>query len=87
MSSINPRGSLTTEIALVKYFKVNNITGWIRHYKIIIGKSDFIFPKHKIAIFVDGYFWYGCKKHGVSPVKNSDFRNKKYQQIRLWIDI
>ncbi|KKS31591.1 MAG: Vsr domain protein T:G mismatch repair endonuclease [candidate division WWE3 bacterium GW2011_GWF1_42_14] len=29
-----------------------------KHYKII-GKPDVVFPKQKIAVFVDGEFWHG----------------------------
>ncbi|MGY5120545.1 very short patch repair endonuclease [Streptomyces sp. 900105755] len=29
--------------------------------------ADFVLPRHKIAVFVDGCFWHGCPMHG-SPV-------------------
>ena len=25
---------------------------------------DFVLPRHKIAVFVDGCFWHGCDRHG-----------------------
>lgn len=36
-------------------------------------KIDFVFPREKIAVFVDGCFWHGCPKH-YNPPKS----NKKY---------
>lgn len=36
-------------------------------------KPDFIFPKLKLAVFVDGCFWHGCPKHGTSPKTRASF--------------
>ncbi len=46
------------------------------------GKPDFIFPKQKIALFVDGCFWHGCPlpKHSNLPKNNQEFWTKKLQQ-------
>jgi DNA mismatch endonuclease (patch repair protein) len=30
-----------------------------KHYKNIPGSPDIVFPKYKIAIFIDGDFWHG----------------------------
>lgn len=30
-------------------------------------RPDFIFPKVKLAVFVDGCFWHGCPDHYVRP--------------------
>jgi DNA mismatch endonuclease (patch repair protein) len=30
-----------------------------KHYKKIPGSPDIVFPKYKIAIFIDGDFWHG----------------------------
>jgi DNA mismatch endonuclease (patch repair protein) len=40
-------------------------------------RPDFIFPKLKLAIFVDGCFWHGCPKHGTRPKSNRAFWNRK----------
>lgn len=72
MSKIRGKGNKDTEVALAKLFRANGITGWRRHYPII-GRPDFTFPKHKIAVFVDGCFWHGCPKHGVQPKGNKTF--------------
>jgi DNA mismatch endonuclease, patch repair protein len=41
------------------------------------GKPDLVFVKAKLAVFVDGCFWHGCPKHGVSPSSNSLFWKNK----------
>jgi DNA mismatch endonuclease (patch repair protein) len=39
---------------------------------------DFIFPKLKFAIFVDGCFWHGCPKHETKPKNNRAFWRRKF---------
>jgi DNA mismatch endonuclease (patch repair protein) len=39
----------------------------------IPGRPDFIFPKPRAAVFVDGCFWHGCPKHGHSPKSNVSY--------------
>ena len=72
MSKIRGKGNKATEQALVKLFRAHGITGWRRHYPIN-GKPDFAFPKHKLAVFVDGCFWHGCPKHATQPKGNRRF--------------
>jgi DNA mismatch endonuclease (patch repair protein) len=40
-------------------------------------KTDFVFPKFKLAVFVDGCFWHGCPKHGTQPASHLLFWKKK----------
>ena len=37
------------------------------------GKPDFVFPKLKLAVFVDGCFWHGCPKHATWPKTRAAF--------------
>lgn len=37
------------------------LTGWKKHVETIIGKPDIVFPAQRIAIFIDGCFWHGCR--------------------------
>ncbi len=40
-------------------------------------KPDFVFPKLRLAIFVDGCFWHACPLHATQPRNNAAFwRNK-----------
>ena len=77
MSRIRSRGNKDTELALAKIFRRHKITGWRRNQKIF-GKPDFVFPKLKLAVFVDGCFWHGCPKHRTLPAGNRSFWKKKF---------
>ncbi len=32
---------------------------------------DIAFPRHKVAVFLDGCFWHGCPEHGTIPKSNT----------------
>ena len=34
---------------------------------------DIVFPKAKIAIFMDGCFWHGCPEHATRPKSNAEW--------------
>ncbi len=72
MSLIRGSGNRDTELKLIRLFRLHGITGWRRNSKLI-GKPDFIFPKLKLAVFVDGCFWHGCPKHATKPANNRVF--------------
>lgn len=79
MSRIRGRGNKDTELALAKLFRAHRIIGWRRNQKIF-GKPDFIFPKLRLALFVDGCFWHGCPKHGTKPANNRAFWRRKFSR-------
>jgi DNA mismatch endonuclease (patch repair protein) len=76
MSRIRSRWNKDTELALAKLLRRHGINGWRRHQSIF-GKPDFIFPKPKLALFVDGCFWHGCPKHATKPKNNRAFWHRK----------
>jgi len=76
MSKIRGKGNKDTELAMISVFKEYHISGWRRNQPVF-GKPDFIFPKMKIAIFVDGCFWHGCPEHSTMPKNNREFWQKK----------
>ena len=78
MRAIKSSGNKSTEKRIIILFKKNHLSGWRRHTNLI-GKPDFIFPKKHIAVFVDGCFWHGCKKHFKAPNTNRGFWHKKIQ--------
>ena len=75
MSKVKAKGNKSTEGKVLKLFKDYYIKGWRRHYNIK-GKPDFVFPKKKIAIFLDGCFWHGCKCKTI-PQNNREYWLKK----------
>ncbi len=40
-------------------------------------KADLVFPRLKIAVFVDGCFWHGCPRHATWPKANGAFWRRK----------
>jgi len=39
---------------------------------------DVAFPRLKLAVFVDGCFWHGCREHGTVPVANGSYWGPKF---------
>lgn len=76
MRKVKSSRNKSTELSLIKFFKEEHITGWRRDYKIK-GKSDFVFPKLKIAIFCDGCFWHGHNCRNTKPAQNKEYWEKK----------
>jgi len=58
MSAIRSKGNETTEVATIRLFREYKIIGWRRN-QALVGKPDFVFPKNKLVVFVDGCFWHG----------------------------
>ncbi len=77
MSRIRSRGNKDTELALMRVFRAQGITGW-RRRQGVFGKPDFVFPKLRLAVFVDGCFWHGCPNHGTKPRNNAAFWRRKF---------
>ena len=45
-------------------------------------RPDFVFPRLRLALFVDGCFWHGCPHHGTKPRGNAAFWRKKFAANR-----
>lgn len=45
-------------------------------------RPDFVFPKLRLAVFVDGCFWHGCPQHATKPRNNAAFWRKKFAANR-----
>ena len=43
-------------------------------------RIDIVFPRHQLAIFVDGCFWHGCPEHYRAPQVNQDYWLPKLQR-------
>ena len=41
-----------------------------------------MFPRRRIAVFIDGCFWHGCPDHFVAPKSNIDYWDPKIQRNR-----
>ena len=44
--------------------------------------ADIVFPRAKVAVFLDGCFWHGCSEHYVPPKTNPDYWSGKIEGNR-----
>jgi DNA mismatch endonuclease (patch repair protein) len=35
--------------------------------------ADIVFPRIRVAVFIDGCFWHGCPDHYQAPTRNAEF--------------
>lgn len=81
MSRIRASGNRDTELRMIALLRAAHITGW-RRQKKLFGKPDFVFVKHRVAVFVDGCFWHrhkGCK-FSYTPKSRVEFWLPKFQR-------
>jgi len=76
MAAISSTGNKTTELRLAAILRAHGITGWRRHQPLP-GKPDFVFRRERLAIFVDGCFWHGCRWHLRMPQDNRSYWQRK----------
>jgi DNA mismatch endonuclease (patch repair protein) len=76
MGRIRGAGNKATEMALIGIFRKHGIIGW-RRRKTLFGRPDFVFSSSRLAVFVDGCFWHGCRRHCRMPQTNSSYWKRK----------
>lgn len=76
MAAVRSRGNKETEVKLVSILRAARIFGWRRH-QALPGRPDFAFPRQRLAIFVDGCFWHGCRWHCRMPKNNRQYWERK----------
>jgi DNA mismatch endonuclease (patch repair protein) len=72
MKKVRSKGNKSTELRLIEVFGAQGIKGWRRNYSVK-GHPDFVFPKRRITMFVDGCFWHGHDCRNTRPKQNEDF--------------
>lgn len=82
MSAVKGSGNRTTEIRFRFALVRSGIRGWTMHELYLPGKPDFFFSEERLAIFVDGCFWHGCRKCGHIPRTRSAFWRAKIRRNR-----
>src|SRR4051812_33844725 len=53
-----------------------------RPVRTIRRTADILFPRGRLAIFVDGCFWHGCPQHHTVAASNADYWADKVEQNR-----
>ncbi|MBL8212441.1 MAG: very short patch repair endonuclease [Bryobacterales bacterium] len=76
MSRIRSRGNSSTELRLIELMRGAGVSGWRRKSKLP-GRPDFVFPRHHLAVFVDGCYWHGCPKCSPGAKSNIDYWQEK----------
>ena len=80
MASVRSRGNATTELRLGKLLWSAGLKGYRKHWHVA-GRPDFAWPGRKVAVFVDGCFWHGCRCKRL-PKNNAAFWRKKIEGNR-----
>jgi DNA mismatch endonuclease, patch repair protein len=76
MSRIRSRGNSSTEKALITAMRKAGISGW-RRKSVLCGRPDFVFPRFRAVIFVDGCYWHGCRKCSLGSKSNCEYWGPK----------
>lgn len=79
MRRVKSSRNKSTEERLISVFHELHITGWRRNYKVK-GHPDFVFPKQKIAVFVDGCFWHGHDCRNTRPANHAEYWARKRER-------
>lgn len=72
MAQVKSTGNRSTEKKFIAVLRESKLLGWRRHYPIF-GKPDFVFPRAKVAVFVDGCFWHGHPRKCRVPQSNREY--------------
>jgi DNA mismatch endonuclease, patch repair protein len=73
MSLVKSRHGRTTERRLRAHLIRRALGGWTMNDPSLPGKPDFVFHRAKVAVFVDGCFWHGCRRCKRPPTTNIAF--------------
>lgn len=69
------------EVILRKALWAHHIRGYRLNWKKVPGSPDIVFPKRKIAIFVNGCFWHRCPTCNLPlPKSNTEFWETKFKR-------
>lgn len=81
MGRVRHRGT-ALEITLRKALWADGWRYRLRSKVRLPGSPDIVFPRAKVAIFVDGCFWHGCPLHGTLPQTRPEFWAAKIARNR-----
>ena len=79
MATVRSHGNRSTELKLAALLRRHGVTGWRRRQKLI-GQPDFVFPKQRVVLFVDGCFWHGCPRCYRRPASHQRYWDAKVQR-------
>jgi DNA mismatch endonuclease (patch repair protein) len=77
----NRRSGTRPELALRRALHARGLRYYVDHPILANGRKirpDIVFPRQRLAVFIDGCFWHGCPTHGTSPQANSAYWTAKF---------
>lgn len=77
MRAVRSQGNRSTERRLCACLVQSGLKGWKTHAARLPGKPDVVFDGQKVAVFVDGCFWHGCKRCYRRPKSNRAYWDAK----------
>jgi DNA mismatch endonuclease (patch repair protein) len=77
MAACRGKGNRSTEARFRAALAAHGVAGWKMHSPSLPGRPDFVFAHPKIAVFVDGCFWHGCRECEKTPASNTGYWLKK----------
>jgi DNA mismatch endonuclease (patch repair protein) len=72
MAAVKSKGGKTTEALMGRLLRENGLRGYRKNWPVL-GKPDFAWPGRRVAVFVDGCFWHGCRRCKRPPKTNVEF--------------
>jgi DNA mismatch endonuclease, patch repair protein len=81
MRSNKSHGNFSTELTFLRLLRSAGISGWRRRVALL-GRPDFVFKRERLAIFIDGCYWHGCKCRRL-PKKNRQYWQQKFKTNQL----
>jgi DNA mismatch endonuclease (patch repair protein) len=77
MAKVRSKGNRSTEVRVRMALIRSRIRGWKLHPRDVPGTPDFWFGARRVAIFVDGCFWHGCRRCLRIPQQNRSYWEAK----------
>jgi DNA (cytosine-5)-methyltransferase 1 len=77
-----PSKHTSGELLFRKALWALGIRGFRLHSATVPGHPDVVFPKQRIAVFIDGCFWHGCPKCYRAPKSNQNYWKMKVKRNR-----
>ena len=79
MAKVRSKGNRSTEVRVRMALIRSGIRGWTLHPRDVPGAPDFWFGSERLAVFVDGCFWHGCRRCLRIPKQNREYWGAKIQ--------
>ncbi|MFA5862744.1 MAG: very short patch repair endonuclease [Candidatus Thermoplasmatota archaeon] len=76
MASVRSKNNGTTERKLRAALAGRGLRGWRTCARDLPGSPDFVFPRERVAVFVDGCFWHGCTDKRLPKTRREFWRAK-----------